>query len=182
MTTTRMGVCIGAAVALALTGCGSSSSSSTSSTTAARTVDTAKVESGITQQLSTSGAKVTSAKCPSDVKVQTGATFNCTVTWSTGATGTVKVTQQGAGRYTYEIVSGSVKVPGSSVEKSIEAQLAKEGAPNAQANCPDTIIVKVGTTVTCDLSTGGGAAAGTVTFTFSSAEGDVDSSSVKTTG
>ena len=44
----------------------------------------------------------------------------------------------------------------------------------------ENIIVKVGTTVTCDVSGGQGLAGGTVTFTFSDAEGDIDTSSVKT--
>ena len=40
--------------------------------------------------------------------------------------------------------------------------------------------MKVGTTVTCNVSGAQGAASGTVTFTFSSAEGTVDPSSVET--
>jgi hypothetical protein len=90
------------------------------------------------------------------------------------------VTETSVNHYTYEPGSGSVQVPGSTVEKALDAELAKQGAPDAQANCPDTIIVKVGTTVTCDLNTAGGTTAGTVTFTFSSAEGTVDPSSVQT--
>jgi len=46
--------------------------------------------------------------------------------------------------------------------------------------CPQNIIVKVGTTVTCNLSGAQGVAAGTVTFTFSEADGTVDPASVKT--
>jgi hypothetical protein len=174
--------------AVAVGGCGDSDSDSSSSngaqtttTPPARTVDASKVESGIEKQLSTAQAKVTKVKCPDDVKSEAGATFKCSVTWDNGATGKVEVTQTSINDFTYEPVSGSVQVPGSSVEQEIEAELAKEGAPDAQANCPDTIIVKVGTTVTCDLSTAGGATAGTVTFTFSSAEGTVDPSSVQTT-
>ena len=72
-----------------------------------------------------------------------------------------------------------MQVPGSTVEKSIEQELDKQGAPNAQANCPDTITVKLDTTVTCDLSGASGQAAGTVTFTFSDASGTVDPSSVR---
>ena len=59
-------------------------------------------------------------------------------------------------------------------------ELAKQGAPNAQVNCPDNIIVKLDTTVTCDVSSASGKAGGTVTFAFSSVEGTVDSSSVQT--
>jgi hypothetical protein len=172
-----------AAGALVLGACGSDSDTSTaesSSSAPTRTVDDSAVESGIKQQLSTSSSDVTSVKCPSDVKVQKGGTFTCTATWSNGATGKVKVTQQGANHYTYAPVSGSVQIPGASVEKELQAQLAKEGAPNAAVNCPDNIIVKVDSPVTCDVSGGGGKVGGSVTFTFSNAEGDIDSSSVST--
>src|SRR3954453_3635809 len=170
--------------ALGAAGCGGSDSSTTAQATPApvRTVDDSTVEAQIKQQLSTSGAAVTNVKCPSGVKSQSGATFQCTVTWSNGATGKVKVTQKGGNQYTAAPVSGSVQVPGATVEKDLQQQLADQGAPNATVNCPDNIIVKTGTTVTCDVSGGGGAVGGTVTFTFSSAEGTVDPSSVKTTG
>src|SRR6185503_18286055 len=114
-------------------------------------------------------------------KAEKGATFTCSVSWDNGATGKVKVTQPTAARkYTYEPVSGSVQVPGATVEKSLQQELATQGAANAQVNCPDNIIVKVGTTVTCDVSGAGGKAGGTVTFTFSGAEGTVDPTSVQT--
>lgn len=168
-------VAAGIAVAgmLVLAGCGGDDNTSTTDT-----VDTATVESQIKQQLSVSGAQVSGVDCPSDVKSETGATFTCSVTWSNGAAGKVKVTETSPNRYTYAPVNGSVQVPGASVEKTLEEQLAKEGFPNATANCPDNIIVKTGTTVTCDVS--GAGATGTVTFTFSDAEGTVDPSSVKT--
>ena len=46
-------------------------------------------------------------------------------------------------------------------EKSIEQELDKQGAPKARANCPDTITVKLDTTVTCEFSGASGQAAGT---------------------
>jgi hypothetical protein len=46
--------------------------------------------------------------------------------------------------------------------------------------CPQTIIVKVDTTVTCNVSGTQGAATGTVKFTFSEANGTVNPTSVKT--
>ena|SRR5436305_3485851 len=157
---------------LALAGCGGSKSTT-------HTVDDATVEGGIKQQLSSLGAEVTSVKCPSDVKSEAGATFNCSVSWSNGATGKVKVTETSLNKFAYEPVSGSVQVPGATVEKSVQKELASQGASNATVNCPNNIVVKVGTTVTCDLSGAAGKAGGTVTFTFSSAEGTVDPSSVK---
>lgn len=169
---------LAAAVGLALAGCGSSSDS----TEPATTVDTAAVERGIEQQLSTSANAVTAVKCPGDVDAQSDASFKCSVTWENGATGDVKVARSSPGTYTYEPVPGSVEVPGSEVEKSLEAQLAKEGAPEASVTCPANVIVKVGTTVTCDVTSASGAAGGSVTFTFSDAEGTVDPASVQTTG
>ena len=160
-------------------GCGSSSDDTATSTTP-RTVDDAQVEQGIKDDLSTSSAKVTSAKCPSDVAVEKGSTFTCTVTFDNGATGKATVTQLGANKYTYELKPGSVEVPGSTADAALEKSLAAQGIPNATVNCPENIIVKVGTTVTCNVSGAGGAASGTVTFTFSDAEGTVDPASVKT--
>jgi len=172
-----------AAGALAMAACGNDSDTNTaesSSSAPTRTVDDSAVESGIKQQLSTSSTDVTSVKCPSDEKVEKGATFTCSATWSNGATGKVKVTQNGGNRYTYAPVSGSVQIPGATVEKELQAQLAKEGAPNATVNCPDNIIVKLDSPVTCDVSGAGGNVGGSVTFTFSNAQGDIETSSVST--
>jgi hypothetical protein len=171
--------------ALAATCCGSSSDDdpSTTAKTAASpapTVDTSAVETDIKQQYSTSAVKTSSVKCPKDVKSKAGATFKCDVTWSNGATGKVKVTEKSPSQFSYEIVSGSVQIPGESVDQTLEKDLAAQGAPNATVNCPQNIIVKVGTTVTCNVSGGGGKANGTVTFTFSSETGAVDPSSVTT--
>ena len=181
----RLGAGAVAFAALALfAGCGSGSGSSSGTTSgsstsgAQRTVDTSQVESQITKQLSTGSVKVTKVNCPSDVPVQKGATFTCTVYFSNSGGGKVKVTQQGANRYTYELVPGSVTVPGSWADTQIEQALAKQGAPNATVNCPSTIVVTVGTTVTCDVTGANGVAGGQVKFTFSNANGTVDSSSV----
>jgi uncharacterized protein DUF4333 len=170
------------AFALAIPGCGSSEPIEAAAETAtpAATVDGAEVEQGIKESLSTKSAKVTSAKCPSDVQAKSGKTFTCSVTFSNGATGKATVTQVGPNKFTYELKAGSVQVPGEVVDAAIEKQLAGEGAPDATVNCPQNIIVKVGTTVTCNITGAQGAATSTVTFTFSSAEGTVDPSSVTT--
>ena len=104
---------------------------------------------------------MSTAKCPSEIETEAGSTFECSVSWANGANGKVEVTARGADRFTYEPVPGSVKVPGATVEASLEQELESQGAPDAQANCPDTIIVKLDTTVTCELSGAGGAAGGT---------------------
>jgi Domain of unknown function (DUF4333) len=69
-------------------------------------------------------------------------------------------------------------VPGAVLEQRIQQTLAQKGASGAVVNCPNNIVVKVGTYVTCDLK--GETQTGTVTFTFSDASGTVDASSVKT--
>ena len=167
--------------AFATAGCGSDDGdSSAPAKPAPATVDTSEVESSIKTELSTSGAKVSSVKCPTDVKSEAGATFKCDVKWSNGAVGKVKVTEKSLNQFTYAVVSGSVQIPGASVDKTLEKRLAQQGAPNATVNCPQNIVVKVGTTVTCDVAGAGGKATSTVTFTFSSDSGEVDSSSVDT--
>ena len=165
--------------AFATAGCGSSKEGDTATSAKPATVDTSEVESTIKTQFSTSAVKASSVKCPEDVKSEAGATFKCDVKWSNGAAGKVKVTGESLNQFSYEVVSGSVQIPGESVDKTLEKRLAQQGAPNATVNCPQNIIVKVGTTVTCNVSSASGAANGTVTFTFSSESGEVDPSSVE---
>jgi hypothetical protein len=183
MPKTPAAVALGA-LALAISACGGDDSpqavAKTATPTPAATVDDARVEQGIKDNLSTGSAKVTSAKCPSDVQAKTGKTFTCSVTFDNGATGKASVTQVAPNRFTYELKPGSVQVPGEVADAAVEKQLAAQGIPNATVNCPQNIIVKTGTTVTCNLSGAQGAASSTVTFTFSSAEGTVDPSSVET--
>ena len=171
-------------LALSVVGCGGSDSTKSTAKTAtptpAVTVDDAQVEQGIKDSLSTSSVKVTSAKCPSDVQAKSGTTFTCNVTFSNGATGKATVTQVGPNKFTYELKAGSVQVPGEVADAAVEKQLAAQGIPNATVTCPQNIVVKVGTTVTCDLSGAQGVASSSVTFTFSNAEGSVDPSSVST--
>jgi hypothetical protein len=173
-------------IALVATGCGSSSSSSTQSaaTTKALTptiVNSTEVEQGIEKNLSTSKAKVTNASCPSNTPSKVGQTFTCSVKLSNGGTGDVVVTQTGPNSFTYKFKEGTVQIPGSTADAAIKKQLAAQGLPNVVVKCPSNIIVKVGTTVTCAVSSANGKTNGSVTFTFSSANGTVDSSSVKHT-
>jgi len=166
------GICVTA-------GCGSSNDES-SETVRTATVDSSAVESAIAKKFSSNGADVTKVKCPEGVEAKAGDAFKCDASWSNGATGKVQVTQEGGARFSSQVVAGSVQIPGESVDKTLEKQLAQQGAPNATAECPQNVIVKVGSTVTCDLNGAGGAATGKVTFTFTSATGEVDPSSVHT--
>jgi len=60
-----------------------------------------KVKDGIEQQAK---IKIKSVKCPSDVKVKKGNTFNCTATSVAGQKATVKVTQSDdKGNVRYEV-------------------------------------------------------------------------------
>jgi hypothetical protein len=168
--------------ALSLGGCGDDGDTpSSSSAKAPATVDSSQVEQGIEEDLSTSTVEVTGASCPSDVEKQKGATFTCSVKLSNGATGDATVTQGAANTYTYAFKPGSVQVPGETADAAIEKSLAAQGAPNAVVNCPQNIIVKVGTTVSCAVSGGQGMTNGTVTYTFSDANGTVDPASVEAT-
>jgi hypothetical protein len=178
----RISVLAGALVAAALSaGCGDASEgAATTATATPRTVDDAEVEQGIKDDISTSSAEVTAATCPSDVAVERGDTFTCSVTFDNGAAGKASVTQAGAGTFVYELKPGSVQIPGETVDAAVETSLAAQGIPGATVTCPDPILVEVGTTVSCDVAGAQGVATGSVTFTFSSAEGTVDPSSVET--
>ena len=172
-----------AALALGVAGCGGSSSNggtAADTPTPVATVDDAQVEQGIKDSLSTGSVKVTSAKCPSGVQTKSGKTFTCNVTFSNGATGKATVTEVGPNKYTYELKPGSVQVSGEVADAALEEQLAAQGIPNATVTCPQSIIVKTGTTVTCNVTGAQGAATSTVTFTFSNDEGSISPSSVKT--
>jgi hypothetical protein len=175
----EIAVVLAAAAVCATAGCGSSSDD-TSATAKATTVDSTAVEGAIAKKFSSSDTKVTNVKCPKDVQAKTGGKFKCDTTWSNGAAGKVQVTQESAGQFSSQVVAGSVQIPGESVDKTLEKQLAQQGAPNATAECPQNVIVKVGSTVTCNVSGAGGGTTGKVMFTFTSATGEVDPSSVHT--
>jgi len=154
---------------LATAGCGSDD-----------TVDASKAEQGIeSSSLSTSTTQITSASCPDDVKKEKGKTFTCDVKLSGGGKAEVTVTQtSNHNTFSYAFKSGSVELPGSTLDKELEQDLADAGIRGATVNCPSTVPVKTGTTVTCPITTSSGKQA-TVSFTFSSSSGTVDSSSVK---
>jgi len=169
---------LAAAATLALAGCGDGDPEA-AATTPQRTVDSAQVEDQITEQLATPTTEVSKVGCPEDVQPAAGATFTCSVTWADGAKGKVEVTQESAARFTYAPVPGSVRVPGKTVEASVERALAEQGAPGVQASCPDPVTVKEGSTVTCTVQGASGVAGGTVSFSFSDATGTVDPTTVQ---
>ena len=108
-----------------------------------------------------------------------GKTFTCDVKLSGGGKAQVTVTQTSdRDTFSYAFKSGSVVLPGATVDKEVEQDLADAGVEGTTVNCPDTVPVKPGTTVTCPI-TGSGGKQATVTFTFSSSSGTVDSSSVE---
>ena len=165
---TPLAIVVATACAASMAGCG------------ADTVDATAVEDEIEQELPTAEAKVSSVTCPTDVKSETGATFRCSVTWSNDAKGKVEVTQTSQKQFRYETVPGSVQIPGAEVEHELEQQLAQNGAAQATVTCPGTITVEVDTPVTCQAGGAGGQASGDLTFSFSTAEGTVDTSSLQT--
>ena len=168
-------------VLVSLAGCGGSSSSTGSATTSGSpgTVDTSTVEQQIKSQLSGPTVTITSVSCPSDVPKQQGATFDCTAQIKGGGTATVVVTQvNGINRYSYTFKSGTLKIPGSTVEPVVQQSLEQEGVTVTGVTCPSTIIVKADSPVTCTATTQSGAQID-VTFSFSS-DGEVNPSSVQT--
>ena len=153
---------------LAAAGCGSDN------------VDASKAEQGIeNSSLSSSTTKITSASCPDSVKKEKGKTFTCDVKFSGGGKAQVTVTQtSNHNAFSYAFKPGSVELPGSTVDKQLEQDLADAGIKNATVNCPDPVEVKTETTVSCPVTTASGAQ-GTVSFKFTSESGSIDSSSVK---
>ena len=162
--------CIVAAItgAVVMAGCGSD------------TVDASKAEEGIeSSDLSTSTTEITSASCPDDVEKEKGKTFTCDVKLSGGGTAKVTVTEtSNANTFSYEFKSGSVVLPGSTVDKEVEQELEDAGIEGATVSCPDSVPVKTGTTVTCPVTYSSGRQ-GTISFVFSDSSGSIDSSSVE---
>jgi hypothetical protein len=144
------------------------------------TVDPKVIEQGIQDQVVVGTTTVEDANCPDDVQSEKGATFKCDVLFHNGAGGQVQVIETRLNHFTYKPVPGSLQVPGAAVEPDIEQALAQQGVSDPSVNCPDNIIVKVGTYVVCEFK-GANGGAGTVKFTFSSTSGEVDSSSVDAT-
>ena len=158
------------ATALVAAGCGSD------------TVDSGKVESGIEQDLSSPTAPVTSVSCPDDVEEDEGDTFSCSAKLEGGGKAKVKVTQtNNVNSFTYAFEPGTLVLTDDTVEPLLEKDLAANGVPGTTADCPDTIKVKAGETVTC-TATGSGGRQTDLTFTFTSDDGTIDESSVETTG
>jgi Domain of unknown function (DUF4333) len=155
---------------LTAAGCGSSND----------TVDSSKAEQGIeNSSLNNSTTQITSASCPSDVDKEKGKTFTCDVKLSGGGKAEVTVTEtSNHNTFSYAYKSGSVVLPGSEVDKELEQDLADAGVKDAQVNCPSSVPVKSGTTVTCPVTLSSGAQA-TVSFKFTNSSGTIDSSSVK---
>lgn len=156
------------AVGLAAIGCGSD------------TVDAGKVEDGIEQDLASPTAPITSVSCPDDVEKDEGATFSCNAKLSGGGKAKVKVTQTDKGNnFTYAFEPGTLVLTDDTVEPILEKDLAASGVPDTTVDCPDSIKVKAGETVTC-TATGSGGRQGNLTFTFTSDDGSIDESSVET--
>ena len=142
-------------------------------------VDPEKVEQGIEQDLSSATARITSVSCPSDVKKEEGKTFTCDAKLEDGGKAQVVVTQtDNRGNGTYAFKPGTLQLSDNSVEPALEESLSAKGVSDPQVDCPESISVKEGETVTC-TATGAGGRSGDVTFTWSSDDGSIDSSSVE---
>jgi Domain of unknown function (DUF4333) len=144
------------------------------------TVDASKAEEGIeSASLGASTIQVKSASCPEDVEQKDGGTFTCDVALDDGGEAQVTVTQtSGRNTFSYALKPGSVVLPGSTVDKVLEQDLADAGAEGATVNCPSSVPVKIDASTTCPFTTASGRQ-GTVSFEFSDDAGSVDSSSVE---
>ena len=161
---------VGLAFALATVGCGSD------------TIDAGEVEAGIEQSLSSATAPVSSVSCPDDVEKEEGATLTCDAKLEGGGKAKVKVTQTSkGGDFTYSFKPGTVVLTDDAVEPALEQELTASGLPDTTVDCPDTIKVKEGEQVACS-ATGSGGRQSELTFTFSSADGTIDESSVSGSG
>lgn len=159
-------VIVGLAFVLATVGCGSD------------TIDAEEVEAGIEQSLSSATASVSSVSCPDDVEKEEGATLTCDAKLDGGGKAKVKVTQtSNGGDFTYSFKPGTVVLTDDAVEPALQKELAASGLPDMTVDCPDTIKVKEGEQVACS-ATGSGGRQSELTFTFSSADGTIDESSV----
>ena len=82
-----------------------------------------------------------------------------------------------AGDYTYSFKPGTMVLTDNVLEPALEADLAASGVPGAKVDCPSMVKVKTGETFTC-TATGSGGRQSQLTFSFSSADGTIDESSV----
>ena len=112
---------------LAMAGCGSDD-----------TVDASKAEQGIeSSSLSTSTTQITSASCPDDVKKEKDGTFTCDVKLSGGGKAEVTVTQTSdRNTFSYAFKSGSVVLPGSTVDKDDRARPRRCGDQGRNGELP----------------------------------------------
>ena len=176
----RGALAVALAVASLVAACGDDSDEDEPAATAApaASVDTATIEQQIERRLSGTTTQITEVSCPADVPAKKGATFDCKTKIEGDGTATVVVTQvDGKSSYTYAYKPGTLKVPGSSVEPVVQKDLEADGVDVTAVNCPDTIVVKADSPVTCTAATASGAQID-VTFAFT-AEGEVDPASVE---
>jgi hypothetical protein len=143
------------------------------------TVDPQKVEDGIEQDLSSTTAQISSVSCPDDVEQKKGEKFTCDAKLEGGGKAEVEVTlTNDRGDATYAFKPGTLEVSGTAVASQLEKDLEAQGISGVQVTCPDLIKVAAGETATCDAE-GSGGRTGQITFTWSDASGDIDSSSVE---
>ena len=142
------------------------------------TIDANDVEAGIEESLSTATASVSSVSCPDDVDKEEGATFTF------------------ASRPAAERPATSARPPvedapiiGPPAEPAIELiGVAENETPDGVSRIAiisalggELFLVKEGEKVTC-TATGAGGRESQLTFTFSSADGTIDESSVSGSG
>ncbi len=136
------------------------------------TIQPSKVEESIKEKFKKDDVEIESIKCPADIKLKDGGTFECTGESELGDEFTVEVEQtDGSGSIKWEL-KGRIVDP-----KELESSLKKQGGPD-DTKCgknKNSIIAVKGTKVKC---TGGGQ---DVTLKFKTDDGDWETVADKST-
>jgi hypothetical protein len=125
------------------------------------TLDAAKIEKSITDELEAKKVKVKSIKCPKDRKQQKGDKFTCEGETKDGTTFTVNVSQEDAGNIKWELV-GRIMDP-ADLEKDLNGKVGDGFKCGSEV-----VIVKKGSTLECK------GAERKVKLTFKDDEGNAD--------
>jgi hypothetical protein len=116
------------------------------------TVNTDDAEALIRKNLQRQlGADVSSVACPDDVKAEKGRTFTCEATGGDGTKAKLDVVQtddEGGIRFEAPLLHTGP------AEELIEEGLAKQIGANVSVKCPDLVLARRGTKLTCRATSG----------------------------
>ena len=98
-----------------------------------KSLDTDGLESKLKTQIEAqTDSTITGVDCPDDIKVESGATFECTATEESGATFTIEVVQtDDAGNVTWEVTGAQPGATGASGASGASGSTGATGASGA---------------------------------------------------